>query len=121
MKQSFPSHHPECLETGLPLDIEHDLHYNVILVGQPELIALEQAMRSAMAPVGSSRQNVYEKEVPLIEIEAKTIEPIFQRLYTYLFGVEEDYFAVEINGLVPNAIFIPNFDKIEGLTTEQMM
>nr|ATG70875.1 hypothetical protein [Juniperus microsperma] len=139
MKRSFPSHHPACLETALPLDIEHDLHYNVIPVGQPELIALEQAVRNAMVHAGSARQHDYGKEVPLLEVEATTIEPIFQRLYTYLFGVEEDSSAAEINGPVPNAIFILNFDKvrmdpgnkeidydslmsarIEGLTTEEM-
>ncbi|GLJ27248.1 hypothetical protein SUGI_0534600 [Cryptomeria japonica] len=121
MKWRFSSHHPACLETALPLVIEHDLHYNVILVGKPKLIALEQAVRSAMVPVGSTRQKVYGKKVPLLEIEAKTIEPIFRRLYTYLFCVEEYSSAAEINGPMSNAIFILIFDKIEGLTTEQMM
>ncbi|GLJ38156.1 hypothetical protein SUGI_0776820 [Cryptomeria japonica] len=79
MKQIFPSHHPACLEIALPLDIEHDLHYNVIPVGQPELIALKQAVKSAMVPAGSTRQNVYGKEVPLLEVEAKIIEPIFSK------------------------------------------
>ena len=32
MRRIFPSHHPACLETALPLDIEHDLQYNVIPV-----------------------------------------------------------------------------------------
>eukprot|EP01018_Ginkgo_biloba_P009439 Gb_29084 [translate_table: standard] len=30
MKSSFPTHRPACLETALPLDIEHNLYYNAI-------------------------------------------------------------------------------------------
>ena len=56
MRRSFPSHHPACLETALPFDIEHDLQYNVIPVGQPELIAFEKAVKSAMVPAGSARE-----------------------------------------------------------------
>jgi hypothetical protein len=58
-------------------------------------------------------QSEYGREVPLFEVEATTIEPTFQRLYTYLFGMEEgSYSAAEIKGPVPNAIFILNFDKV---------
>ena len=57
--RSFPSHHPACLETALPFDIEHDLQYNVIPVGQPELIAFEKAVKSAMVPAGSARESVF--------------------------------------------------------------
>lgn len=113
MRRSFPSHHPACLETALPLDIEHDLQYNVLPVGQPELIAFEQAVKNTMVPAGSARESEYGREVPLFEVEATTIEPTFQRLYTYLFGMEEgSYSAAEIKGPVPNAIFILNFDKV---------
>eukprot|EP01018_Ginkgo_biloba_P009440 Gb_29085 [translate_table: standard] len=109
-------------------------------VGQPELIAFEQAVKNAMVPAGSARETEYGKEVPLFEVDAASVEPTFQRLYTYLFGNDEgSYSAAEMNRPVPNAIFILNFDKvrmdprnkevdletltyarIEGLTPEQL-
>eukprot|EP00252_Welwitschia_mirabilis_P008780 TRINITY_DN20945_c0_g1_i1.p1 TRINITY_DN20945_c0_g1~~TRINITY_DN20945_c0_g1_i1.p1 ORF type:complete len:808 (+),score=153.41 TRINITY_DN20945_c0_g1_i1:214-2637(+) len=113
MKKSFPSHHPSCVETGLPLDIEHDILYNVIPVGQPELISLEKSLKSLMVPAGSARESEYGREVPLFEVEATKLEQTFERLYTYLFGIESGVnSASEINGVVPNAIFILNFDKV---------
>lgn len=32
LKGSFPTHRPSCLETGEPIDIEHHIIYNAILV-----------------------------------------------------------------------------------------
>lgn len=32
LKSSFPTHRPSCLETGEPIDIEHHIIYNAILV-----------------------------------------------------------------------------------------
>lgn len=32
LKSSFPTHRPSCLQTGEPIDIEHHIVYNAILV-----------------------------------------------------------------------------------------
>lgn len=112
MRRIFPSHQPSCLETALPLDIKHDLHYNVIPFVYPQLLELEQVVRSAMAPSGSAREAEYGKEVPLFEVEAKAIEPTLQKWYNYLFGIEDGSHTAPDNGPAQNAIFILNFDKV---------
>lgn len=41
------------------------------------------------------------------------MEPVFQRLYAYIFDMEDGGFsASEMDRPVPNAIFIVNFDKV---------
>ncbi|XP_057957341.1 uncharacterized protein LOC131150558 [Malania oleifera] len=113
LKVSFPSHRPSCLETGEPIDIEHHIVYNAYPAGQPELIALEKALKEAMVPAGTAREADFGREVPLFEVDATAVEPIFQMLYSYIFDVNNGgHSAVEIDRPVPHAIFIVNFDKV---------
>lgn len=113
LRISFPSHRPSCLETGEPLDIEHHIVYNVFPAGQPELIALEKALKEAMVPAGTARESDYGREVPLFEVDATAVEPVFQKLYSYIFDMDNrGYNAAEMDRPVPSAIFIVNFDKV---------
>ncbi|MBA0725419.1 hypothetical protein Golax_022009, partial [Gossypium laxum] len=113
LRVSFPSHRPSCLETEEPLDIEHHVVYNTFPAGQPELIALEKALKEAMVPAGSARESDFGREVPLFEVEATAVEPVFQKLYSYIFDMESGgYSAKEMDRPVPTAIFIVNFDKV---------
>lgn len=58
-------------------------------------------------------QGDFGKEVPLFEVEATAAEPVFQRLYSYIFDMEDGgVSASEMDRPVPNAIFIVNFDKV---------
>lgn len=113
LRVSFPSHRPSCLETGKPLDIEHHVVYNVFPAGQPELIALEKALKEAMVPSGTARESDFGRDVPLFEVEATAVEPVFQNLYSYIFDVDNArYSAGEMDRPIPSAIFIVNFDKV---------
>lgn len=113
LRTGFPSHRPSCLETGEPLDIEHHIVYNAFPAGQPELIALEKALKEAMVPAGTARESDYGKEVPLFEVDAKSVEPVFQKLYSYIFDMENGgYSTAEMDRPVPSAVFIVNFDKV---------
>ncbi|KAK6160981.1 hypothetical protein DH2020_004362 [Rehmannia glutinosa] len=88
LRVGFPSHRPSCLETGQPLDIEHRVVFNAFPTGQPELIALEKALKVAMTPAGTAREADFGREVPLFEVEATAVEPEFEKLYSYLFDIE---------------------------------
>ncbi|KAJ0034994.1 hypothetical protein Pint_24324 [Pistacia integerrima] len=113
LKVSFQTHRPSCQETGDPLDIEHHIVYNVYPAGQPEVIAIETALKEAMVPAGTAREADFGREVPAFDVEATAVEPIFQRLYSYIFDMENgEYSAREMDRPVPNAIFIVNFDKV---------
>lgn len=113
LKSSFSTHRPSCLETGEPIDIEHHIVYNAIPVGQPELIALEKALKDAMLPAGTARESEYGKALPLFEVDATAVEPTFQKLYSFIFDLESGgYSATEMDRPVPAAIFIVNFDKV---------
>ncbi|KAK8938511.1 hypothetical protein KSP39_PZI011277 [Platanthera zijinensis] len=113
LKSSFPTHRPSCFETGEPIDIEHHIVYNTIPVGQPELISLEKTLKFAMVPAGTARESEYGREVSLFEIEATTVEPMFQKLYSFLFDEESGrYSTEEMDRPVPSAVFITNFDKV---------
>ncbi|KAH0781732.1 hypothetical protein KY290_001330 [Solanum tuberosum] len=113
LKVSFPSHRPSCLETGQPLDIEHHIVYNTFPAGQPELIALEKALKAAMVPAGNARETDFGREVPLFEVEATAVELEFQKLYSYLFDLESwGQSAEEMDRPWPTVIFIVNFDKV---------
>ncbi|PPD96911.1 hypothetical protein GOBAR_DD06069 [Gossypium barbadense] len=113
LRVSFPSHRPSCLETEEPLDIEHHVVCNTFPAGQPELIALEKALKGAMVPAGSAREPDFGREVPLFEVEATAVEPVFQKLYSYIFDIKSGgYSAKEMDRPVPTAIFIVNFDKV---------
>ncbi|GLT98980.1 hypothetical protein SLE2022_164510 [Rubroshorea leprosula] len=113
LRDSFPSHRPSCLETGEPLDIEHHIVFNTFPAGQPELIALEKALKEAMISAGTAREAEFGRQVPLFEVEAMIVEPIFQKLYSYIFDIDSVGFsAPDIDRPAPNAIFIVNFDKV---------
>lgn len=113
LKTSFPTHRPSCLETEELIDIEHHLVYNVLSAGQPELIALEKALKEAMVPAGKARESDFGREVPLFEVEATAVEPVFQMLYSYIFDMDSVGSSVtEMDKPVPSAIFIVNFDKV---------
>ncbi|VAI06434.1 unnamed protein product [Triticum turgidum subsp. durum] len=108
---SFPLHRPSCFETGEPIDIEHHIMYNVIAAGQPELISLEKSLKEAMVSAGTARESEYGREFPLFEVEATVVEPIFERLYSFIFDMEPGRSATEMDRPVPVAIFVVNFDK----------
>ncbi|KAJ9181790.1 hypothetical protein P3X46_005848 [Hevea brasiliensis] len=99
LRTSFPSHRSSCLGTSEPLDIEH----HVVFKAFPE----------AMVPAGTARETDFGREVPLFEVEAAVVEPVFHKLYSYIFDMENmRYTAAENDRPVPNAIFIVNFDKV---------
>nr|GLL48469.1 uncharacterized protein LOC109170570 [Ipomoea trifida] len=113
LRVSFPSHRPSCLETGKPLDIEHHIVYNAFPVGQPELIALEIALKAAMVPAGTAREVDFGREVALFEVDATVVEPEFQKLYSYLFDIDNGaHYGEEMDKPWPTTIFIVNFDKV---------
>ncbi|KAK1320016.1 hypothetical protein QJS10_CPB04g01017 [Acorus calamus] len=113
LRTSFPMHRPSCHERGEPIDIEHHFIYNVYPAGQPELIALEKALKESMVPTGTARESEYGRELPLYEVEATTVEPMFQRLYSYIFDFEgTGYSATEMDRPLPTVIFVLNFDKV---------
>ncbi|XP_024397913.1 uncharacterized protein [Physcomitrium patens] len=112
MKSSFPTHRPSCMETGEMLDIEFDISYNIVPVGRTELLATEYEIREKMVEKGVARESEFGKEVPCFEVEATAVEPTFNRLYSYLFGLPADASAdLDPNRALPNAIFILNLDK----------
>lgn len=53
------------------------------------------------------------REVPLFEVEATDVEAEIQRLYSFLFGMENGgYSAEEMDKPWPTSIFVVNFDKV---------
>ena len=51
--------------------------------------------------------------MPLFEVEAVTVEPVFHKLYSYIFDLDNsEYSAKDNDRPVPNAIFLVNFDKV---------
>ncbi|CAN6468995.1 unnamed protein product [Victoria cruziana] len=112
LKISYPTRRPACLETGELLDIEHRLLYNVIPVGQPELIALEKSLKTAMVPAGTARESEYGMTVPVFEVEATEVEPVFKQLYSFIFDMDGDSSRTEKDQPLPSVIFIVNFDKV---------
>ncbi|KAG0575716.1 hypothetical protein M758_5G026800 [Ceratodon purpureus] len=112
MKSSYPSHRPSCMETGEMLDIEFDMSYNVIPVGPTELLAVEDELKHKLVETGLCRESEFGREVPCFEVEATAMEPTFDRLYNYLFGLPADASADnDPNKAFPTAIFILNLDK----------
>lgn len=56
------------------------------------------------------------REVPLFEVEATVVEPEFEKLYSYLFDIENGGFPVEeMDRPRPTAIFVVNFDKVSTI------
>ncbi|XP_076960027.1 uncharacterized protein LOC143636270 [Bidens hawaiensis] len=111
LQVGFPSHRPSCLETGEHLDIEHHMVFNAFPAAQPELIALEKALKAAMVPAGTAREADYGREVPAFDVDASVVEPEFQKLYSYLFDYENMGHNADDRPM-PTAIFIVNFDKV---------
>lgn len=61
-------------------------------------------------------QSDFGRDVPLFEVEATAVEPVFQNLYSYIFDVDNArYSAGEMDRPIPSAIFIVNFDKVCSL------
>lgn len=112
IRVAFPTHRPSCLETGEPLDIEHHIVYNVFPAGPLELIELEKALKHAMVPSGTAREADFGREVPLFEVDATAVEPVFQTLYSYIFDTESGFPTIEMDRPSPIAIFVVNFDKV---------
>ncbi|XP_047317007.1 uncharacterized protein LOC124920547 [Impatiens glandulifera] len=112
LRVAYPTHRPSCLETGEPLDIEHHIVYNVFPTGQPELIELEKTLKHAMVPSGNAREADFGREVPLFEVDAAAVEPIFQTLYSYIFDMDSGFPTIEMDRPSPIAIFVVNFDKV---------
>nr|XP_043612887.1 uncharacterized protein LOC122584880 [Erigeron canadensis] len=113
LRVGFPSHRPSCLETGEPLDIEHHMVFNAFPAAQPELIALEKALKEAMVPAGTAREADFGREVPAFDVDASVVEPEFHKLYSYLFDYENmKYNAEEADRPMPTTIFVVNFDKV---------
>ncbi|XP_019054594.1 PREDICTED: uncharacterized protein LOC104605036 isoform X2 [Nelumbo nucifera] len=93
-------------------DVRRMLHSRAE-VGQPELIALEKALKEAMVPAATARETEYGREVPLFEVNASAVEPVFHRLYSYIFDIDQSgYSETEMDRPVPSAIFVVNFDKV---------
>ncbi|CAH9055194.1 unnamed protein product [Cuscuta europaea] len=113
LRVSFPTHRLSCLETGQPLDIEHHIVYNAFPIGQPELISLEIALKKAMVPAGKTRETDFGREVPLFEVDATAVEPEFQKLYSYLFDIDNGvHYGEGMDKPWPTTVFIVNFDKV---------
>ena len=60
------------------------------------------------------QQSEFGREVPCFEVEATAMEPTFDRLYSYLFGLPADA-ENDPNKALPSAIFILNLDKVRLL------
>lgn len=59
-------------------------------------------------------QSEYGSEFPLFEVEATMVEPIFKKLYSFIFDAESaGHSATEMGRNVAPAIFIVNFDKVQ--------
>ena len=68
----------------------------------------------ALFKVYHNLQTEFGREVPLFEVEATAVEPVFQRLYSYIFDTDSVGSSVtEMDRPVPSAIFIVNFDKVQ--------
>lgn len=61
-----------------------------------------------------SLQSEYGREFPLFEVDATMVEPVFQRLYSFIFDMEPGYSSTEMDRPAPVAIFVVNFDKVWG-------
>ncbi|KAK1302313.1 hypothetical protein QJS10_CPB12g00503 [Acorus calamus] len=70
------------------------------------------SLKESMVPTGTARESEYGRELPLYEVEATNVEPMFQNLYSYIFDFEgTGYSATEMNRPLPTMIFVLNFDK----------
>ena len=51
--------------------------------------------------------------MPLFEVDATAVEPVFQKLYSYIFDIDSGgYSSKEMDRPMPTAIFTVNFDKV---------
>jgi hypothetical protein len=113
LRASFSTHRPSCQETGEPLDIEHRVVYNIFPSGQPELIALEKAVKEAMVPAGTALEADFGRHLPAYDVEAIKVESAFNQLYSYIFDIDVGSgSAATADKPIPSAIFVVNFDKV---------
>lgn len=60
--------------------------------------------------------------MPLFEVDATVVEPVFQRLYSYIFDTDNSAVsAMELDRQVPSAIFVVNFDKVQPASNENCL
>lgn len=72
---------------------------------------------TTLAKAYHNLQTEFGREVPLFEVEATVVEPVFQRLYSYIFDMDSVGSSVtEMDRPVPSAIFIVNFDKVKSIS-----
>lgn len=58
-------------------------------------------------------QSEFGSNVPLYTVDATVVEPVFQKLYSYIFDVDSDRnFETEMDRPAPTAIFVLNLDKV---------
>ncbi|KAL5720263.1 hypothetical protein ACHQM5_012942 [Ranunculus cassubicifolius] len=72
-----------------------------------------------MVPGGTARESEYGRQVPLFEVDAAVVEPIFQQLYSYIFDMDNGGVSsenTEKEKPAPSAIFVVNFDKKRRVT-----
>lgn len=51
--------------------------------------------------------------VPVFEVEATEVEPVFKQLYSFIFDMDGDSSRTEKDQPLPSVIFIVNFDKVK--------
>lgn len=68
------------------------------------------------------KQVDFGREVPLFEVEATAVEPEFDKLYSYLFDIENGGYPIEeIDRPRPTAIFVVNFDKVSSSVSQYFL
>lgn len=112
LQRSFPSRRPACLETGLELNVEHDLTYIVLPVGGEELGEIERSVRGQMRPAGTRKNAGGDSTMALYDVEAGGVEPALDALYLWLFGQNATAASEkDLERPAPSALFILNLDK----------
>ncbi|CAH1442341.1 unnamed protein product [Lactuca virosa] len=117
LQVGFPTHRPSCLETGEPLDIEHHMVFNAIPVGQPEVIALEKALKVAMVPAGTARETDFGREVPVFEIDATARLTDQCQLQFFIVNFDKVRMDPRNKGIDFDSLM---YQKIDGLTKEDI-
>ncbi|CAI5467669.1 unnamed protein product [Closterium sp. Yama58-4] len=115
LHHGFSYHRPACWETKREMLVQHELSYNVVKASEESLVSLEKAVRSnlKLAP-GSAAAG---SNTTLYTVEATSIEPTFDRMYSDLFEQpaegegEEGGSAGENQPHKAIAVFLCNLDK----------
>jgi hypothetical protein len=96
---------------GKAREVNVSLHITLFF-NYMKLIAIASILRYD-SKVFYNFQSDFGREVPLFEVEATAVEPVFQKLYSYIFDMDSVGSSVtEMDKPVPSAIFIVNFDKV---------